>query len=194
MSISFSTFCRSFENNDFLTISETTDKMNLIDKIIFKFVGEITMNNFNKIFKFICHLNNSSYPISKKLKFLIQIKFYHNNGKKELTKNISPSVFGFDGHFNPYYYELTATNNKLLKTNKWLNNIEFVDSMCETEEKITQAKKKQQNEFIKWSEEKGLNTMIEKKECINNFEVIEEEIEFKNDESFIIEDEKEIEI
>jgi hypothetical protein len=66
--------------------------------------------------------------------------------------------------------------------------------MCETEEKITQAKKKQQNEFIKWSEEKGLNTMIEKKECINNFEVIEEEIEFKNDESFIIEDEKEIEI
>ena len=26
--------------------------MNLIDKIIFKFVGEITMNNFNKIFKF----------------------------------------------------------------------------------------------------------------------------------------------
>ena len=185
MSISFSTFCRSFENNDFLTISETTDKMNLIDKIIFKFVGEITMNNFNKIFKFICHLNNSSYPISKKLKFFIQIKFYHNNGKKELTKNISPSVFGFDGCYFSNYYELTATNNKLLKSNKWLKNIEFVDSMCETEEKITQAKKNEEMKFNKW---------IEKKECINNFEVIEEEIEIKNDESFIIEDEKEIEI
>ena len=130
----FSEFCSSFEKENILTISGVVDKNDSFDYINIVFKGEITMLNFDNVFRFIAHLNKSSFKLSKKLCIIIEFININDDGeeskknKKMLSKNITPTNYGFIGTQTLNYYKITATNKKLLKRNKWLNNIDFVDN------------------------------------------------------------------
>jgi len=130
----FSEFCCSFEKENILSISGNIDNNDEFNFINIEFKGEITMLNFDNVFRFIAHLNKSSFKLSKTLNIIVEFINIKKDGeeskknKKMLSKNITPTHYGFLGTQLTNYYKITATNKKLLKCNKWLNNIDFVDN------------------------------------------------------------------